>query len=151
MTWLLLAILLRLVLDKKIWEKWRFGFPLFFILWANLHGGFVAGLLILFFLVIVRAAREKKLKAVDVVVLSFSLLATFVNPYGAGSWKEVWLSVSDPSLRWQIIEWMPAVFMVDFSLAALATFPLVAPASATISSSQTSTFEVNCRRFTANK
>jgi hypothetical protein len=41
---------------------------------------------------------------------------TFVNPYFVGVWREVLSSVLDNQLRWRIMEWMPAISMVNFSM-----------------------------------
>lgn len=124
-SWMMMAILLRVILDKDTWKKWRIFTPPFFVLWANLHGGFASGLATLFFVVVVRSARLRRLKVGDFAVLVLSFAATLVNPYGFDAWREVWSSISDTSLRFRIAEWMPAIFMADFSMAALITFSFV--------------------------
>lgn len=124
-TWLMLAILLRLILDGDTWRKWRLAVPLYFILWANLHGGFASGLATLFLVTLLRSVRLRRLNTGDFVILILSFAATLVNPYGLGAWREVWSSISDTGLRFRIVEWMPAIFMADLSMAALITFSAV--------------------------
>ncbi|MEK7571521.1 MAG: hypothetical protein AAB553_04550 [Patescibacteria group bacterium] len=113
-TWFLFAFVLWIVRDAHRFIKWQYLLPLLFLLWANVHGGFVLGLVILtvstgYWLV------QKKVSAVragGIVALSF--LASGSTPYGFGMWQEVWTSMADPSLRFVIQEWMPAIF--TFSL-----------------------------------
>lgn len=124
-SWLAMSILLLVSLNSSIWRRWRKLLPVFFLLWTNLHGSFAAGIIVLFFVVLVRAFRKKKLEAVDLIIALLSLMGTFINPYGIGAWREVWLSVSDTSLRWKISEWVPAIFMADLSMAALITLSAV--------------------------
>lgn len=115
-SWFLLSILLWLILDKSIWERWRLFLPVLFAVWVNLHGSFAAGLFALFIVLFLRAVRLKRLEVMDALVAILCLLATFINPYGPRIWHEVWLSVSDTSLRWTIIEWKPALFTFNAPL-----------------------------------
>lgn len=120
-TWVFLAVLLKVILDGRSWRRWRFVLPLYFVLWVNLHGGFAAGLATLALVIVLRAVRQKRIEAADVGVLFASFFATLVNPYMVGVWREVWSSVSDPLLRFTIAEWMPALFMFDFAFPAFFT------------------------------
>jgi hypothetical protein len=70
-----------------------------FALWANLHGGFVIGLLA----VAVAAVRERQYWP----VLGAAVLATFVNPYGPTLYVEIWRTLTDTQLHSQIKEWEP--------------------------------------------
>ena len=117
-TWVMMASLLWLLFNDKIWKKGRYILPIFFVFWANLHGGFAAGLAVLISVVVIRAIRFKKLDLIDLSLVVISILITFANPYGPGIWHEVLSSVTDSQLRWQIVEWMPAIFMVDISFMA---------------------------------
>lgn len=118
-SWLMMSTLLLVVFNARNLKKWRPFLPFFFLLWANLHGSFVAGLSVLFFVLIIRTLRKRKVETKNAVVLALSVLATFINPYGAGAWREALSSVADRSLQWQIAEWMPALLMIDFSFIAL--------------------------------
>lgn len=98
--WLFFSILVRLVYEDKWWEKWKWGVPILFMFWANLHGGFTVGLMVL----LIRVWGAKK---IDWGVWLLSILATGLNPYGFRLWWEIWLTVSDAGLRTTIVEWQP--------------------------------------------
>ncbi|MFV1917440.1 MAG: hypothetical protein ACC618_03110 [Patescibacteria group bacterium] len=123
-SWFMLAVLVRTVMDRTAWDKWKFATPFFFLFWANLHGGFAAGIAILFLVVAARSARLKKIDVKDIFILLFSLAATLVNPYGTGVWREIWLSTTDTAIRWRIAEWMPSIFMPDLTFVTFATISL---------------------------
>lgn len=113
-TWFMFSVLLYIVCKPGVWKKWKFFVPFLFIIWANLHGGYAAGLLSLYIVVIFRFVRKRKVDISDLLILVLSLVLTLINPYGVGNWREVVSSISDSSLRWRINEWMPAV--VSFNL-----------------------------------
>lgn len=73
--------------------------PAVFALWANLHGGFVLGLVYLVFQSVMR--RDVRLGAT--VILSSA--ATLINPYGLNLYTEIMRTVGDTSLRTTISEW----------------------------------------------
>ncbi len=112
-TWFFLAVLLKIALNQNLWKKWRFVIPIFFLIWVNLHGGFAIGIVVLFIILIIRFWQQKRLNAGDLLVLLSSILTTFLNPYGARIWWEVWMTISDGSIRWSIQEWAPMIFRVD--------------------------------------
>lgn len=116
LSWLMLIILL-VLLKKEVWIKWRNITPIFFLIWANLHGSFLSGLTALFIYLSARSFRERKIKLSHLFLFSVSSLATLVNPFGVGIWREVLSSFLDTSLRFKIVEWMPAVIMLDLPMA----------------------------------
>lgn len=118
-TWFMFALFLRVLFDPALMRKLRLYFPFFFIIWTNLHGGFAAGIISLFLVTVTRFIKSKKVDFIDLLVLIFSYLSTFVNPYGEGVWREVWSSVLDSRLRWFISEWGPALLNFDPSYIAL--------------------------------
>lgn len=113
LTWLFTAILLKILLDKKVWAKFRFLIPLLFLLWANLHGGFVAGLAIYLITILIRSFQKRKVLSLDLLIFFTSIGITLINPYGIRLWGEVWNTVSDNQLRWNIIEWIPILFSIN--------------------------------------
>ena len=121
-SWLFSIILIRAILDKKLWQKCRWITPGLFCLWANLHGGFSLGLVIYLWFVISRVASYRKIDFVDVALFTLSTLATLVNPYGPGLWREVLATTTDSSLRFTISEWLPTVF--SFNPAVVTLFVL---------------------------
>lgn len=80
--------------DRRRW--WMVGM---FGLWANLHGGFAVGLVALG----LAAVRERRWWP----VVAWSVVATFVNPYGVGVYVEIWRTMSDTQLHSLIGEWEP--------------------------------------------
>jgi len=123
-TWFFLSILLRVIFDENLWKKWKFFLPLLFIPWVNLHGGFAIGIALLSLVFVLKSAQNRKFEANYFVVCLFSLILTFINPYGVRIWWEIWMQISDGSLRWNIAEWTPAIFYVDFALFILFTVSL---------------------------
>jgi hypothetical protein len=116
-TWILLSALLKTLLTEKYWTKYRFYLPIYFAIWSNIHGGVASGLMVLFVVLVAKTIKRRKVGVVDYSVFFGSFLATLINPYGMGFWREIWSSVSDPSLRWSVAEWMPAVVKMDFAFA----------------------------------
>ncbi len=99
--WLMLALTLRL------WEKKRWVLPMLFGLWANLHGAFGLGPMVLGILIGVKIWQERKVDWRDVGVWAAGVAATLVNPWGGGLWREVWSQLSDGGIKWTIAEWQP--------------------------------------------
>jgi len=96
-TVLALSILMRLAASKNRYFRWLI--PVLFVLWANLHAGFLIGLLYLLYL----AITKKKMYWFRVFVVS--ILATFINAYGPSVYIEMARTLLDPSLHSHITEW----------------------------------------------
>lgn len=104
-TFLFFAILIYLLKIKKL-----FFVALIFILWANLHGGFVAGL-VYFFIFAFFSLNRKKL----FLFFAVSVALTFVNPYGWELWSGVFRAFFNPLTRNYITDWQPPHFFdIDF-------------------------------------
>ncbi len=116
---LLLVGLLRKIYDSN---KWRLIWltPLLFIAWANWHGSFLAGLLMLSIATFAEAIKfvlPSKIKLGPVLSLKkvvtlasvtiLSGLATFVNFYGVQVWEEIIRTLGDSELHKNILEWFP--------------------------------------------
>lgn len=86
--------------------RYLWGIPALFLLWANVHGGWIVGLSVLaawsVCALLDRAGIEPRTL---VTVLILSALATLVNPYGIGLWKFVLATVR--LSRGEIQEWLP--------------------------------------------
>lgn len=106
--WLFFGVLITIFLEKKYYEKFRFILPAFFLVWANLHGGFPIGLAVYFLYLIVNFYEKRKINLLDLSIFTGSVFITLLNPYGIRLWGEVFMQMSDHSLRWSIQEWMPA-------------------------------------------
>ncbi len=114
-SWVLLTILLYRLLNNSSWHKWRRCVPLFFLFWANFHGSFGMGILVLLLFVILKSIRMRTIAVIDIAISGLSIGATFLNPYGIHIWGEFWQQASDSNLRWSIGEWMPAIMEFNIS------------------------------------
>jgi len=94
---LFFAILERLLERKRNYFIWFI--PVLFLIWANLHGSFTLGLLVL---VLYQAFNKTKLPW---YIMMLSFIATFVNPYGYGVYVEVFRTVLDNDLKYRVDEW----------------------------------------------
>ncbi len=125
-TWVLLAIFLKILNNQKLWQKWRWGLPVFFTVWSNLHGGFTIGIVSLILFNLVLIWENRKAQFINWLITLLSIVATFINPYGFRVWEEVWRTVSDTNLRWSVAEWYPfLLFRIDFAFLLLLAFSLV--------------------------
>lgn len=103
------GIILLIYLLKKAKEnpKVLILLPLIFILWANLHGGFVLGLAILGFgaLQLILEKNFKIMLLVGIAIL-ISSIAALINPYGLKVYEESLHHANYP--LWRLIaEWVP--------------------------------------------
>jgi hypothetical protein len=87
---------------------WLMVLPLVFVLWCNLHGGFVAGLGILTIFTLFNPAHWRRLVPVTII----SGLATLLNPYGWHLWLFLLSSLSRP--RPYLHEWHPVRFALAY-------------------------------------
>lgn len=115
-TWVFFSILIRVILDEKLWRKFKFYFPFLFLIWANLHGGFVIGVIALISKILIITWQKKILIKSNFVILLLAVAITLINPYGFGLWRELWMSLSDNSLRFLIGEWRPALFFINYPI-----------------------------------
>jgi len=82
-------------------------------LWANLHGGFIAGLATLgtFSVIVViqdwLAGTGLGRGVQLLVVLGLSTVATLATPYGYGTWQAVVHAIANPRTRQIINDWQP--------------------------------------------
>ena len=100
--------------------------PVLFLLWANLHGGFTAGLFVLGLIlaagIVVRLAVDRRPPLADrldepvmawpgishlALVILIAALVTLVNPYGWRLHAEIFESLSDKFMIETLHEWQP--------------------------------------------
>jgi len=105
---------------------WLWTVPPLFLLWANLHGGFTAGLFLLVVILFVSAAMRfavtkwpEAMQRVEepvpawprigrlALAIGAAAALTFVNPYGWRLYQEIILSLSDRSMLETLHEWQP--------------------------------------------
>lgn len=105
---------------------WAWTLPPLFAVWANLHGGFLAGIGILavwtFAELTIRSwpGRRREIPRrpatwVILTVLIASALATIINPYGLGLLRFLYRTATVP--RPDITEWQPLTLMSRYGLA----------------------------------
>lgn len=123
-SWFLWALFLGITLNEYWWKKWRFFLPPLTLLWVNLHGSFALSITTLLLIGAVRL-YQKKLRKDFILLILLSTLASFVNPYGPRIWHEVWLQMSDSSLRWSILEWQPVFLTLDLVFFIYATLSVM--------------------------
>lgn len=122
-TFLFLAVLIKMIQGKYL-RQWIYALPFFMLLWANMHGGFIIGLVYIwgYFVVEVLVLQRKKTATewrdtfhlLCVFVLSTAF--TFVTPYFVGTWEEALRTVNNPILEKNISEWQPMYRLISFSL-----------------------------------
>jgi hypothetical protein len=104
---LLLVILCRILIEDRRQARW--GVPVLFALWANLHGGWIVGFGILAIWtigdVVIRGRGDLKAPLASVAIAILSLLATLATPYGWRLWA--FLVETVRLGREDITEWRP--------------------------------------------
>jgi len=117
--WLFLAIelyLVRKVLSVSNPFKWVAPLVGLIVLWSNLHGGWLLGILLIAAIACVEIAKRKFRFEINQNLGSLALIVAIVlsvvgvqilNPYGLNVVSETWLTMTDTDLRWKINEWMP--------------------------------------------
>lgn len=101
------------------WYLWLL--PLVIAVWANLHAGFLAGLIILWIAVAgvfvqMRQSADGNVPSKFLVIAGITSIAWIANPYG---WRIVELAAkirAIPGVRMLIFEWMPLVYLPGFNL-----------------------------------
>lgn len=117
--WVFFSLLLKILLDQKIYLKFRWLLPIMFLGWVNLHGSFALGVLFLGGFLIYKGVILKKIQTGEILIFLLCLLVTLLNPYGLRIWEEVKRTVFDSNLRWQVVEWYPGLFSLDLTFWAL--------------------------------
>jgi hypothetical protein len=97
--WTVFSLALLLQLSSIASKRVLFYIPFLFLVWANLHGGFIIGLALLGYFFI----RDRR--PAWLLVLLASLLASFINPYGPRLYVEIYHTLFDPALHKEITEW----------------------------------------------
>ena len=104
-TFFLFAATLFCLEELRDGRRWpAVGLPLIILMWANVHGGFVVGLAVIFFYAIA-AAIQRKNAAVFAGTAVACAAVTFINPYGIEFWKYLIPALLNPRAR--ITEWRP--------------------------------------------
>jgi hypothetical protein len=94
-----LAVVINVTAMKS--NKKYFLLPLIFLIWSNLHGSFLIGILYLVFI----AIKNRSLKMF--ITTAISLCLTLINPYFINLYVEIFRTMLDVELKNQISEWQP--------------------------------------------
>ncbi len=79
--------------------------PLILLAWANLHGSFALGLLVIGWGLLEDLSRRRPAWRRDVLVLTLSAVATCVTPFGPAVWLYAVELASNPTISSLIAEW----------------------------------------------
>ena len=82
-------------------HKLLWALPVIAILWANLHGSFVLGLVLVGSALVFGNGDRKTL----FIVLSLMILATLITPHGVELWKHLQFMLTVPSNQEYSVEW----------------------------------------------
>jgi len=110
------ALLLRFLLGQR---RGLWALPVAMLAWANLHGGFIAGLGLLGLVLILRVVQNANAPGAGArllegtarlwAVIGASMVVTFVNPHGWRLWSYVLTEILHDTNRRYISEWRPAL------------------------------------------
>ncbi len=110
---LFFSLITQMILSKSLWMKMRAFIPVMFLIWSNLHGGFVVGLGTLAIFLGHSLNSKKGVNRYDIYYFVLGVVSTLINPYGIRLWQEVFVSILDTRLRFTVNEWMPTILTVD--------------------------------------
>jgi len=133
------TLLLTFAWAELLWLYWRTGnrrllwlFPISAALWANLHGGFVGGLLMLGIAVVLAWALPARQGGARprALALTFagSAAATLLNPWGIGLWLHIAGYLHDPVIMSTTREFLSPDFHTLYAQTFLALLVLLAAA-----------------------
>lgn len=93
--------------------------PVFFLVWANLHAGFITGLIM--FGLFLSSSFLKDIKRLgrfvfrkwrlDILIFILSLAATLINPYGFQLYGEILRVLFSAEAAKYILEWQSAIYL----------------------------------------
>lgn len=108
-----------MMVTSKRWRRWYLvAIPVVFAFWANLHGSFFVGLLMLGAMTVGQAldvwrrSRKLKLALLDstfrnlLLSLQLAAVAVLLNPYGLAAYAEVFAVSGSANLE-TLLEWQP--------------------------------------------
>jgi hypothetical protein len=106
LVWTMLGLAATMWVLRASHRRYRWLLPFIFLLWANMHGGFIIGFLYLGY----QALRDRSWSIVGVALIAG--VVTLGNPYGYGLYTEIFRTLLDGSLRGKIDEW--AAFQIPY-------------------------------------
>jgi hypothetical protein len=127
-TYLFFILTIYILETAKITQKWKIVLWLLpvQILWCNLHGGFVAGIGMIFLYALGEGLPGKKVLPF-IAILIPACLVTVINPYGLEYWRFIIDSVSMP--RPEIGEWSSVIVALQRNYQTVPAIVFIALAS----------------------
>ncbi|QQG47623.1 MAG: hypothetical protein HY044_00845 [Candidatus Woesebacteria bacterium] len=123
--WGIWSIFICVLLNERIFKRYKFFLPLIVLVWANIHGSFAVGIASMFIVFGVRFLRSKKIDWSYVLIFSVSFLFTFISPFEGGLWREVFNTFSSRILRANIGEWRSIFFSFNLSVLAFLALSII--------------------------
>ena len=113
---LLLVLLNKGYYTRKLWAPFWF---VFFLLWANIHVGFLVGLLTFSAFVVIGVLKVRSLgKTVavldSVLLLAASWLGTLATPFNIQMYKSIFVDSASPLTWLYVYEWQPIISSLSF-------------------------------------
>ena len=108
----LLFVCVEMLLLTSSWKWRRVVLTGLFLLWANIHGGFLYGLGIYVLWEGGAMLEKRTIRPTALLGVCAAALATLVNPYGAQLWVGVLESVTDFRLRLSVSEWQSSFSVI---------------------------------------
>lgn len=121
--WAYVAFLMWLLSRRD--TRWQWIIPIVFVLWANTHGSYPYGLVLLIGSSVFQRRHSVHSLISGFGVLIASGLSTLVTPYWGRNWWEIYQTMRDSRLRWEIAEWQPFWIRPEPSFLFLATLFLI--------------------------
>ncbi len=112
-SWLFFAILLKVIFNEKLWERYKKFLPILLFIWAQVHGAFFIALLVLAIQFIDRSKRTIE----NFFLFTTCVGITLLNPYGVSLWREVFTTSFSLTTRLSVNEWAPTITQLDARLA----------------------------------
>lgn len=95
----LLSIALFVILDSQPSKKQFFTIPFIFLLWVNLHPGFIFGLVILM-AYFIQCIVSRRIERIVIITFSLSFVFTLINPYHYHIYNYIMEASAHPSTDW---------------------------------------------------
>jgi len=124
-TWFFFSLFIFVLRENKK-NKFLILLPLF-ILWLNLHGGFILGLILFLFYYLDRYLKTRCIKEIwtGILVVFTMVLITGINPYGFRLLGEMIRQTTNTSLHLYINEWKPFFTILNIPFYLYSTLVLV--------------------------
>lgn len=116
LTWVFFSVFLLILRDWDRFKRFWWLLPLLMLVWVNFHGGFAIGIVALVVATSYWFCKKREAWKLLFLVFTATVAATFAMPYGWRGWWEVWMQMTDGTLRWTIMEWVPMLFVPNISL-----------------------------------